>query len=845
MSGAPTAAYYVEPVALPEFPATPAQTALWHKLQAAPADPTLNVAARWRIEGVVDLPLLEQAWRLLVARHEILRTRFLPRGDALVQQVLPGAGFTIRHVDLRHLPEAERDAAAERLGREEAAAPFAELEPPLLRITVLQRAERRADMLLTTHHLAGDCWSNLVLARELATTCQALHAGRDAALGELPLQFGDYAAWRESWFAEGGAEPDQAYWTHRLAGLGPFSVPSDRPAPAQPTRRGDIVGEMVPDAIMQSVLATAREHGATFFAFGLAAFTALLHRWARQDDILVTTQVAGREDVELEGVVGPFINTIALRSDCAGDPRFADLLDATLGTVGEALQHAALPFEMLPRTEAPRRDGRRATLEGVNFQVLNSALLKDSDAGAFALKGFPSLSPGAKRDLDLYLVERSVGWRVQCEYDPDLFDRDTVAWLLQRYLAILGAASRGVSQRLSDLPFEPRAGVAPAVAAPSPMVAATSEAPTLVPEIARGNPGDGAALLDLWCAVLKRDAVPQDANFFTLGGDSLRAAQLLARAEARFGRRIGLAQLFRAPTPAGMAALFGITLPDAVPALPPLVEADDDTAWQIVRLREQGTGTPIIGVNNIGILHRLSELPGIDHPITTLRLFEPGRPHPIAGLDMGTIAARYLDLLRIAHPHGPYILFGECVHGVLAYEMARQLRAAGETVSMLVAVNMWHPTYGERLNAVQRWSVRLASLRLNFAEFLAGRQSFRTLLGHYSLPHRLGIFRAAKRLGLISEIPARTGAPEQEDFLLALMRARDGYAAQPSDGPMLLMTTPDQPYGHGFQPSLGWDGTAGGPVAIHRVRHVSAAPGEQEELPTVETVFATVLAATP
>ncbi|MES2713133.1 MAG: condensation domain-containing protein [Pseudomonadota bacterium] len=844
MTGASQAALCAQPEAVAEFPTTPAQRALWQKFQAIPGDPTLNVAARWRIEGPVDLPMLEQAWSILVDRHEILRSCFVLRGDELVQQVGPSVPFKIRHVDLRGLPADQRDAAAERLGREEAAAQFATLDPPLLRITVLQREDRRADMLLTTHHLALDCWSNLILARELCAICQALHAGQAPALPELPMQFGDYAAWRTAWLAEGGADEDSAYWRQRLAGLGAFSVPVDQ-LPAAPTRRGDIVGVMVPEATMRSVLAAARLQGATFFAYGLAAFTALLHRWARHDDILVTTQVAGRNEVELESVTGPFINTIALRGDCAGDPRFSDLLDATLGTVGEALQHASLPFEMLERSAAASTPGRRHTLDAVNFQVLNSAFLRDADAGAFALNGFPSLSPGAKRDLDLYLVERSVGWRVQCEFDPDLFEHETVEWLLRSYLGVLEATAARMTQRLSELPFTPRPGAAASLPA-APLTVAPQPTPAVPAEstVARSDPGEAAALLEIWCSVLKRDAVAPDDNFFALGGDSLRAAQLLARAEARFGRRIGLAQLFRAPTPAGMAALFGfaIEVPAAIAAPP--VPAAEDTAWQIVPVLTHGSGTPVIGINNIAILHRLSQVEGIDHPITCLRLFEPGRPHGIAGLSMEEIAARYVALVRRAHPKGPYILLGECVHGVLAYEVARQLRAAGETVSLLAALNMWHPDYVNRLSFIQRWRVRALSVKVNFAEVLAGREKFSEFLGHYSLPHRLGLFRAALAVGLIKAIPARTGAPEHADFLLTLMRARDAYVPPPSDGPMVLMTTADQPHGHGFQPSLGWEGTVTGPMALHRVRHARYAPGEEANLPSIEATLAAALAAT-
>ncbi|MBR0662743.1 hypothetical protein GXW71_00105 [Roseomonas hellenica] len=822
-----------------EFPATPAQRHVWLKTRTRGADPTLNVAARWHIEGSIDLPLLERAWRLLIDRHETLRTRFAERGANLLQLVLSSAPFSVRHVDLRHLPPDRRAEEAERLGREEAATPFLSMAPPLLRITVLQHDDRYGDMLLTTHHLVGDCWSNLLLVKELCEICEAITAGREPALAELPMQFGDYAAWQEAWLAEGGAAASEAYWAHRLDGLADFAVPVDRVPPAVPTKRGDIVGMMVPAETMTRALAAARDRGATFFAFGLAALTATLNRWTRHPDILVTTQIAGREELDLEAIAGPFINTIALRTDCAGDPAFADLLDGVLGTVGEALEHGALPFELLQERHPPQDNGRRGALNGVNFQVLNSAFLKDSEAGSFALKGFPSLSPGAKRDLDVYLVERTVGWRVQCEYDPDLFDRESVEWLLHTYVRIMDAAASRPGVRLSELPFAPRevpqapALVAPA--APPVPVAAPVTAAALV-----ADPDGAERLLAIWRDVLRRDVVAPDANFFALGGDSLRAAQLLARAEAGFGKRVGLAQLFRAPTPRGMAALFGIDLvTGAEPSPAPPTDAEDD--WQVVPLREEGAGTPIIGINNIGVLHALSQMPGMDRRITCIRMFEPGRPHGIAGLTLEEIASRYLAILRRVQPQGPYILFGACVHGVLAYEIAQQLRHAGETVELLAVANMWHPTYDQRLTFTQRWRMRFSNIAANLAEVRGGQKTWLGFFGTYSLPHRLGLFRAAKRLGLIRAIPPRTGAAAQEDFLMTLMGARNRYVPAQYDGRVVQLTTPDAPSGHGFQPSLGWEGVITGPLSVHKVRH-DGVRLPAEDRPATEDVIAAVLA---
>ena len=837
-------------------PLTLSQQRIWRAAQARPKDTSLNIGARWRLEGLIDPAQIEQAARLLVARHDALRTRFVDRDGAPVQEVLEEVPFHLAEIDLRALRESHRLDEAARFARAEATTPFDLAVPPLLRLTLVRIEDGVADIMVTTHHLVGDCWSNGTLAREMAETLDALHAGRPVALPELPLQFGDVARWHTAWIEAGGHEPHRPYWEARLEGFKGFRVPPDLPVPLTPRKGADIVAIELPASVSDRATARARTLGATFFTLGVAVFAALLHRWTGAEDVLFGTQVAGRDDVETEPVVGPFINTVAIRLPCRPDMRFDELLAEARGTVGEALEHAAFPMEHLPPAVTAAGDQRRPPLEAVNF-IVQRAFTRETAGSVTRLRGVPNASPGAKHELNLFLVQRPAGWRASCEYDTDLFNRATAERLLDAFLAILDRVTEEPELALSALPGMPRATPAtsrPPTAAPL----APPEEPSAQPV---AHPVAAERLLALWAGALGHAPASPREDFFAAGGDSLRAARLVARIGEAFGTPIGLGELFRAPTPEGIAARLGIELGhapgaasrpagkavprhapvDATPAIPRIGPAQPSMPaqrqpganWRVTEIRATGSGPPIIGINNVGILHALSQRSGLDRRMLCLRLFEPGRPHDIAGLTLAEIAARYVALLRTVQPAGPYVLLGECVHGVLAWAMAQQLLREGERVEALLGVNMWHPTYALKLSWGQRWRVRIAAVSENFRRVRRGEKTFLAFLGGYSLPHRIGLFKAAQRLKLIREIPSRTGNAASEDFLLTLVAARDAYHPGALPLPLLQLLTPDMPRGPDFDPTLGWEGLADA-IAVRAVRPVSGSGTDAAALTTIE-----------
>jgi thioesterase domain-containing protein/aryl carrier-like protein len=784
-----------------EFPCTVSQRKHWAFEQARPGDPTLNIAARWRLEGQVSPTLLGRSLQMLIDRHEPLRTAFVARDHGPVQLVMRTAPTRLRIVDLSHLPEAEREAAATDLAREEARRPFDVNHPPLLRATFVMLDETSADLLVTTHYLVGDCWSNGILAQEMAELYDALHDERTPALPALDLQFGDYANWQEAWLKEGGADKAEAYWERRLAGMPSFLVPTDRTPPAEPGGAGDIFGMPVPATLVVAAQSLARKHGATFFMLGVATMAALLHRWTGATEVTFGTQVAGRDDVELEPLIGPFVNTVVLRVNLAGNPSFAAVLDDVRGIVGEALEHSAAPtarvVQKLGRTGGVA--GRRDPLTAVNF-LIQRAFTRDADHGQFALKGIPNFSPGSRYDINVFLVERPSGWRASCEYDPELFDRARIDWLLRSFLRMLTLVSSDPACPLSamsladlDMPQPASERPAPAPALPQPAAPVTEPTETGVED----------RLAALWAKVLGRPSVPSDANFFELGGDSIRAARLLALTKQTIGQTITLGQLFRAPTLAAMSALLRGGA-DAVPS-------------GVIWVQPKGNRPPIFAINNTGIFYTLSQHLGEDQPFAAVQALDPSVSPSLHPTDFRELAARYAETIRQVRPHGPYALLGLCAAGKVAFEVAQQLQAAGEQVSLLAVVDTWAPGHLYRMTGLQRWltrlNVRSIRLRRQLQRIGDGTLSIRGFIANRAAVRGLrnAGFERLRRAGVLNSVPPGV---QNNLFVNYLDGAAHGYMPRPYAGRVLVFHGPEQPTGRFLDPSFGWNGLVAGRVEV-------------------------------
>jgi amino acid adenylation domain-containing protein len=432
------------------FPASIAQQVFWYLELLQPGVTAFNIPMRFRLEGPLDLKLLERTLATIIERHESLRTRFEEDDGELLQIVEPFRDFTLPLLDVSHLPEGERQAEADRLGSIEAQRPFCLATGPAFRAELVRLSPTLHILHVTVHHALFDGSSMTVLTEELAKIYQAYFEGRDCPLDPPPIQYGDFSVWQKDFLAGPEIAKQLAYWRQRLQGMAELDLPTDRPRPAAKTWNGELISALLPKELTQRLQAIAAREGATLYHLLLAAYKVLLHRYSGGTDIAVGSPITGRTRGELEPLIGVFINSLILRSDLSGDPSFESLVRQVRDTALAAVENQDLPFECLVRDLKPARDPSRNPLFQVNFTHQRS-FAKAGRFGGVELIPIPSRSPGAIFDLHFFMVERAEGWRVTCDYSSDLFDRSTAERMLGHYRQLLENIADDPTTPLSKL----------------------------------------------------------------------------------------------------------------------------------------------------------------------------------------------------------------------------------------------------------------------------------------------------------------------------------------------------------------------------------------------------------
>jgi non-ribosomal peptide synthetase component F/thioesterase domain-containing protein/acyl carrier protein len=433
-----------------EFPCSIAQERFWLLDRLDPGNASYNVAVRWRLEGRVATDLLERSWLKIIERHEILRTTFHEVDGAPIQRVAPKAQFRLNEIDLSTLSPEQRQPEGDRTGVLEARAPFDLASGPLIRVTLLRFSPTTSIILVTSHQIACDGWSIGVMAREMGTIYQALRHDQPVPLEPLAIQYADYSLWHLEWLRVRGTEAETTYWTKQLAGVKPFKVIPDRLRPTVPTTNGAIVSRLYPRDLTNRAQVLTAERGATMFAAALAALCATLARFTGESDIVVGTQVSDRDQVELEPMIGQFVNSLVLRNDLGGDPSFGDLIVRIRDTVALALENRHIPIERLLGMIKGERNSANSPPISVNF-IFQKTFIQNANYGDFDLIDMPSLPAGAIYDLNFFMVERPDGWRFSCQFNTDQFESATAERLLLYVQNTLESGVADPSRRVSGL----------------------------------------------------------------------------------------------------------------------------------------------------------------------------------------------------------------------------------------------------------------------------------------------------------------------------------------------------------------------------------------------------------
>ncbi|MBC6450152.1 non-ribosomal peptide synthetase [Actinokineospora xionganensis] len=403
-----------------------AQEQLWFLDQLRSGAATEYLLHRaYRLRGPLDVEALTAALTATVARHEVLRTRYDTVDGMTVQVIDEQAAIALSEVDITGTSEADWDRRVHEIGSADLRAPIDLRTQPPWRLTLVRLSPTDSVLLFAVHHIAFDGWSWGVLLSELSAQYEAITAGTTPELPELPVQYADYADWQRQWWDSSAdtLRRQLDFWTGRLAGLTPLDLPTDRPRPATWDAAGDSVDFHLPADLVASLTSVGRASGATPFMVYLAAFQLLLSRYARRDDIAVGVSVARRDQVELENLIGLFLNTIVLRADLSADPSFTDLLARVRDTTLDAYGNQDVPFERVVAELAPERDLSRNPVFQVGF-ALHSAATKPFGLTGLSVEIFKKPWTSSAFDLSLHIIERPDGSVMgQLLYPTALFDR--------------------------------------------------------------------------------------------------------------------------------------------------------------------------------------------------------------------------------------------------------------------------------------------------------------------------------------------------------------------------------------------------------------------------------------
>ncbi|MGZ3458805.1 MAG: amino acid adenylation domain-containing protein, partial [Archangium sp.] len=403
-------------------------------------------------KGPLEGAALERSLVEVIRRHEALRTTFVLVEGQPVQRIAPELAFQLPVESLEAVPGAERERALEQLVVEEARRPMDLEKGPLFRARLLCLAADEHVLIFVIHHSICDVWSHGVMERELTALYRAYSQGGEPALKALPVQYADYSVWQREWLKGPVLEEQLAWWKQELAGAPPvLELPTDRPRPPVQSNRGAILRVECSSELSGAVGALSRKEGVTPFMLLLAVFQALLARYSGQSDVIVGSPIFGRNRREVEGLIGFFANTLALRVDASGELSFRELLHRVRKACLGAYGRGEVPFEQLVDALQVERDLSRSPLFQVMFAFQATAPFSLLELPGVIVEEVAVDSGVAKFDLTLFVRDTPKGWMCIWEYDTDLYDEATVARMSGHYVRLLEGALAHPEQRLSEL----------------------------------------------------------------------------------------------------------------------------------------------------------------------------------------------------------------------------------------------------------------------------------------------------------------------------------------------------------------------------------------------------------
>ncbi len=407
-----------------------------------------------QLTGTLNIDALQYSIQQVVKRHEVLRTIINDQDGTGYQQVQSWEDWKLETIENDLYKE---DAAAlQQYIQQTIEQPFDLGNDYMLRATLIELDTKEHLLVATLHHIASDGWSTSIMVTELAELYNSFIENKEAQLPQLPVQYADYALWQRTYLQGGAWDKKLDYWKQKLHDTAALQIPTDYKRPPLQSNRGALSGFRLSKEVSTGLQQLSQQHGATMFMTLLAAFKVLMYRYSGQSDICVGTPIAGRQQSELEGLIGFFVNTLALRTEVNGNDSFEQLLQHVRTTTLEAYDHQEVPFEKVVELSVKDRDMSRSPLFQVMFVLQNTP-----EVGAMQLHNL-QLSPAAnavaghvtsKFDLTFSIMDNKEGLAVTVEYCTDLYKQETINQLSAHFVKLLQSIVSAPQKSIGTLPM--------------------------------------------------------------------------------------------------------------------------------------------------------------------------------------------------------------------------------------------------------------------------------------------------------------------------------------------------------------------------------------------------------
>ena len=431
------------------LPLSFAQERLWF-IDQYEHNAVYNMPGAVNLIGKLDIVALENTFSEIIRRHEVLRTNFVTINNIPSQLIHTESKFELKTIDLSHLPKQEAQKENLKLIEIESQIPFDLANDSLIRLVLYRIDDEDHTLFLNKHHIISDGWSISVFYKEISILYKAYSENKLSTLPELEIQYADYAVWQREHIGGEVLNKQAEYWKNKLSGTPILELPTDRLRPSEQTFNGASVHFQINKGISEKLYAFSKDNDVTLFMTLLSVFKVLLYKYTGQEDICVGAPIANRTRIEIESLIGFFVNTLALRSSLSGDISFVDLVKQLKYTTLDAYDNQDIPFEKVVEILHPERNLSYSSLFQV-MMVLQNNPESELSFGETKLKPVEFEQIVSKFDLVLEFIETSKGLHGTMQYNTDLFDKDRIERMVGHLQVLVESIIANPNCNISDL----------------------------------------------------------------------------------------------------------------------------------------------------------------------------------------------------------------------------------------------------------------------------------------------------------------------------------------------------------------------------------------------------------